>query len=181
MRSVEKEARSILQVDLVEGFQGTAFGIMDGVITILGVVIGVAGATNNTPLVIVSGVVAGIANAFGNSIGFYASELAERGEHMRKNMDLASHKEMYKSSILSFVASLVAMVVPIFPFILLPADYAMVVAVAAAVVLLYALGSYVGHLSGLDRFRFGVRYVLLGLLGAGLAYVVGELLRSVMA
>jgi hypothetical protein len=79
-----------VQVDLIEGFQGTAFGVMDGVITILGVVIGVAEATGNATLIVVTGTVAGVANAFGNSIGFYASELAERGEHIRENKAVAS-------------------------------------------------------------------------------------------
>ncbi len=34
--------------DIIEGFQGVAFGTMDGLITILGVVIGIASATENT-------------------------------------------------------------------------------------------------------------------------------------
>ena len=67
---------------MIEGFQGVAFGTMDGLITILGVVIGIASATENAGAVIIAGLVAGLANAFGNTFGFYASELAERAEHI---------------------------------------------------------------------------------------------------
>lgn len=73
-----------LKTGLVEGFQGTAFGIVDELITILGVVIGVAHATDNAMSAVIAGAVAGIANAFSNSIGFYASELAERGSTLEK-------------------------------------------------------------------------------------------------
>jgi|GEM_PF-599660 predicted membrane protein (TIGR00267 family) len=169
-----------VQVDLIEGFQGTAFGVMDGVITILGVVIGVAEATGNATLIVVTGTVAGVANAFGNSIGFYASELAERGEHIRENKAVASHREMYRSSILSFISSLVAMILPVSPFLLLATTQAMILAVCLATALLFALGSYVGHLSHMGRFSFGLRYVALGLMGAGLAYLVGDLLKSLL-
>ena len=162
----------------IEGFQGTAFGIMDGMITILGVVIGISQVTNSSTLVVVSGLVAGVANAFGNSIGFYASELAERGEHIRENTPVAPSTEVYMSTVNSFISSLLAMLVPILPFVFLPSMQAMTVAVLVAMVVLFALGSYVGHLSGLNRFRLGLRYVILGLIGSGLSFLVGDLLRS---
>lgn len=164
----------------VEGFQGTAFGIMDGMITILGVVIGISEATNTIRLVVVSGLVAGVANAFGNSIGFYASELAERGEHMRENAPVAPSAEVYMSTVNSFVASLLTMLVPVLPFVFLSSVQAMAAAVLVAMVVLFALGSYVGHLSGLNRFRLGLRYVMLGLMGSGLSFLVGDLLRSLL-
>ncbi len=164
----------------IEGFQGTAFGIMDGMITILGVVIGISQVTSSTTLVVVSGLVAGVANAFGNSIGFYASELAERGEHIREKAHVAPSTEVYMSTINSFISSLIAMLVPILPFVFLPSMQAMTAAVSIAMVVLFALGSYVGHLIGLSRFRFGLRYVMLGLIGSGLSYLIGNLLKSLL-
>jgi predicted membrane protein (TIGR00267 family) len=164
----------------IEGFQGTAFGIMDGMITILGVVIGISQVTSSTTLVVVSGLVAGVANAFGNSIGFYASELAERGEHIREKAHVAPSTEVYMSTVNSFVSSLIAMLVPILPFVFLPSMQAMAAAVSIAMVVLFALGSYVGHLIGLSRFRFGLRYVMLGLIGSGLSYLIGNLLKSLL-
>jgi VIT1/CCC1 family predicted Fe2+/Mn2+ transporter len=164
----------------IEGFQGTAFGIMDGMITILGVVVGISQVTSSSTLVVVSGLVAGVANAFGNSIGFYASELAERGEHIRENAPVAPSTEVYMSTVNSFISSLVAMLVPVLPFVLLPSMQAMAAAVTIAMVVLFSLGSYVGHLSGLSRFSFGLRYVILGLIGSGLSYLIGNLLRSLL-
>ena len=165
----------------IEGFQGTAFGIMAGIITILGVVIGTSEATNSTSLVVVSGLMAGVADAFGNSVGFYASELAERGEHIRENAHVAPSTEVHMSTVNSFISSLIAMLVPVLPFVFLPPMQAMTAAVSIAMVVLFALGSYVGHLIGLSRFRFGLRYVILGLIGSGLSYLIGNLLKSLLS
>ncbi len=94
--------RALKNIDLVEGFQGVAFGTMDGLITILGVVIGIATATDSSAIVIISGVVVGVANSFGNSFGFYASELAERAEHMQENQHVSSMAETRRSTVLAF-------------------------------------------------------------------------------
>ena len=81
------------KIDIIEGFQGVAFGTMDGLITVLGVVIGIANATESSGIVVISGLVAGLANAFGNSFGFYASELAEKAEHIQENQHVSSMAE----------------------------------------------------------------------------------------
>ena len=56
--------------------EGAAFGLADGIICCLGLIIGVAEATINFPalerrsIILASGILGGLANAFGNSIGF---------------------------------------------------------------------------------------------------------------
>jgi predicted membrane protein (TIGR00267 family) len=172
---------ALKRIDLIEGFQGVAFGTMDGLITILGVVIGVANATQSSAIVVVSGLVAGVANAFGNSFGFYASELAERAEHLHENQHVSSMTEARRSTLLSFVTSLASMIVPVVPFVLLAnLRLAMIISLVAALALLLTLGGLVGKLSREEPWRFGLRYVLLGLAGAGLSFIVGDLLKDLL-
>ncbi|MEW6329489.1 MAG: VIT1/CCC1 transporter family protein, partial [Candidatus Micrarchaeota archaeon] len=111
-------------MNVKEHFQGIAFGLMDGIITLIGILIGVAEATGNAKLVIVSGLVGGLANSFGNSIGFYTSENAERGQQLefykdhkggREKKYIHSHGEIIASSVLSFLATFSALVFPIIP------------------------------------------------------------------
>lgn len=169
------------RIDLVEGFQGVAFGTMDGLITILGVVIGVANATGSSAIVVISGLVAGVANAFGNSIGFYASELAERAEHLHENQHVSSMAEARRSTLLSFLTSLASMAVPVVPFTLLEnLQLAMTISLIAALALLFVLGGLVGKLGRENPWRFGLRYVLLGLAGAALSFVVGDILKDLL-
>jgi len=166
--------------DIIEGFQGVVFGTMDGLITILGVVIGIATATQNADAVIVAGLVAGLANAFGNTFGFYASELAERAEHIQEKQRLNSMTETRRSTILAFTHSVGSTIVIVTPFSVLGLTNAIFLSLIFACLLLFALGGFVGKFSHASRLRFGIRYVALGLVGAGLSFVVGEVVRSLL-
>jgi predicted membrane protein (TIGR00267 family) len=172
---------ALKSIDLVEGFQGVAFGTMDGLITILGVVIGIASATESSTIVIISGIVVGVANSFGNCFGFYASELAERGEHIQESQHVSSMTETKRSTILAFVTSLASMALLVVPFALLTnLSHAMVVSLTVALAMLFVLGALVGKLSRESPWKFGIHYVLLGLIGATLSFVVGSVLKDLL-
>ncbi len=167
----------------MEGFHGLAFGLVDGLITMLGVVIGVAQATGgDSKLVVLSGLVAGFANAFGNSIGFYGSELAERGEHMLEGREPSSMTEVRRSSLLSFIMTILAMLALMVPFVLFSNAYglAMILAVFIGSGLLFALGLLVGRLWGRHPLRYGLIYMALGVAGSGLSFLVGEVVRALL-
>lgn len=168
------------RIDIIEGFQGVAFGTMDGLITILGVVIGIGSATQSSGLVVISGLVAGLANAFGNSFGFYASELAERAEHIRENQHVSSMAETQRSTVLAFAHSVASTIVIVAPFGVFGLTNAMTASLILGLALLFGLGAVVGKFSHASPWRFGVRYVLLGLAGAALSFIVGEFVRSVL-
>ena len=170
----------VRRLDIIEGFQGVAFGTMDGLITILGVVIGIASATENSGAVVITGLVAGLANAFGNTFGFYASELAERAEHIQENQHLSSMTETRRSTVFAFVHSLGSTIVIVAPFALFSLTSAMAASLILALALLFTLGALVGKFSHASPWRFGIRYVLLGLAGAALSFVVGETVKSMI-
>jgi predicted membrane protein (TIGR00267 family) len=168
-----KSRTAVRSIAIIEGFQGVAFGTMDGLITILGVVIGVASATQNSGVVVISGLVAGLANAFGNSFGFYASELAERAEHIQENQQVSSMTETRRSTLLAFAYSLASTLVIVAPFFIFRLMHAVITSLILALALLFALGAVVGNFSHASPWKFGIRYVLLGLAGAALSFMVG--------
>jgi predicted membrane protein (TIGR00267 family) len=168
------------RIDIIEGFQGVAFGTVDGLITILGVVIGIATATQSSGFVIISGFVAGLANAFGNSFGFYASELAERAEHIRENQHVSSMTETQRSTLLAFVHSVGSTIVIVAPFAVFDLMHAMAASLFLASALLFGLGGVVGKFSHASPWTFGIRYVILGLAGAVLSFIIGDAVRSVL-
>jgi len=157
-----------------------AFGTVDGLITILGVVIGIATATQSSGFVIISGFVAGLANAFGNSFGFYASELAERAEHIRENQHVSSMTETQRSTLLAFVHSVGSTIVIVAPFAVFDLMHAMAASLILASALLFGLGGVVGKFSHASPWTFGIRYVILGLAGAVLSFIIGDAVRSVL-
>ena len=176
-----KSGTAVNSADVVEGFQGVAFGTMDGLITSLGVVIGIASATQNPGVVVISGLVAGLANAFGNSFGFYASELAERAEHIQENQHVNSITETRRSTLLAFAHSLASTLGIVAPFIILDLTYAMVASLVIALTLLFLLGAVVGKFSYASPWKYAVHYVLLGSAGAALSFTAGAAAGKVLA
>ncbi|MBI5228618.1 VIT1/CCC1 transporter family protein [Candidatus Micrarchaeota archaeon] len=177
-------------INFFEHFQGIAFGLMDGIVTLLGILIGVSEATGNAKIVIVSGLIGGIANSFGNAIGFYTSESAERGMQLRfyekkKKRDgteyLHTHSDIIQSALLSFFSSLLALFIPTLPFFLVDKiGNAMVLCVVLSISLLFFLGYYIGSIYRWNAWKSGIRYVLIGLIGAAVGFLAGDALKHLI-
>jgi len=167
---------------LIEGFQGAAFGLADGVVCILGMIVGSAVATGDLKIILVATITGGLADALGNAIGFYLSELSERGEQIHaiehgENNSVHSMTEVLTSGIFSFAATVLVLVLLLIPFAFLTTVNAVVTASFEGIVILFLLGIYVGRLSNESPTRTAIKYVLLGIAGAAFSYVVGDLLR----
>ena len=74
MKNTEKEQK--FEVHYL--MESIAFGLTDGVICFLGIIVGVARATSDRNLVIIASIAGGIADALGNSVGFFISQTTER-------------------------------------------------------------------------------------------------------
>jgi predicted membrane protein (TIGR00267 family) len=171
---------------IIKGFQGAAFGLSDGLIMLLGLVIGVAEATSSSTSVIIAGIAGGIANSFGNAIGFYISELEERGQQIyerskfKNKVSVHSKREVIVSGIFSFFSTLFALIVPIAPFFFFEIYQSMLLAIIVAVIILFLLGNYVGRLSGESPIRLGIKFAILGIAGAVICYLVGDFLKHLL-
>jgi predicted membrane protein (TIGR00267 family) len=162
--------------------EGIAFGLADGLIMSLGLIIGVAEATTDPRLVIIAGIIGGFANAFGNSIGFYMSQSAERGLQLHETTEhgiatkVHSKKEVYLNSVLAFVCSAVVSAFLLSPFILLNMTTAVIFAFALGISVAFFLGFYIGKLSQENRWISGLKYAIIALLGAIISHLVADLL-----
>ena len=176
-----EDVRSVLP-----GFQGIAFGLVDGLITMLGIIIGISRATSDPRLVILAGIVGGVSNGFANSIGLYASELAERGQQIQaRKRGEESHvhtlNEILIASGLAFVSCLVALVLPIVPFFYFSINTAIMIAFVVSTALLFILGFEVGRVSYESRLRMGLQYAFAGVFGAIICYWVGDMLQNLVS
>lgn len=166
--------------------EGFAFGLADGIICFIGLIIGVYEATSDPILVIISGVIAGLADAFGNSIGFFVSQSTERGVQIHETVEhgakvrVHSKKEVWMSGVYSFLATILALTVLLSPFLFFRIDAAVVLTFSLGIVLSLILGGYVGRLSGENPYKTGLKYVMLALIGAASAYLVGDFLKHLL-
>jgi predicted membrane protein (TIGR00267 family) len=160
-------------------FQGAVFGIVDGFIMMVGIVPAIVEATSNKDFVILIGVLTGFADCFANAVGFSASELAERGLQIsdrnkgRTHVRVHSMKEVVLSGFLSFITTLLALLVPLIPFLFIDIIIATMISVTVGFIALFLLGLYVGKLSNEPPTIMGLRYLLLGVIGAVICYFIG--------
>ena len=162
--------------------ESIAFGMTDGVICFLGIIVGVARATSDPRAVIIASIVAGVADALGNSIGFFVSQSTERavqiadegnGEHGH----IHSKKEVYLSGVSSFVATVSVMLLLIWPFIFCTIWIATSISFIIGIILSLGLGSVIGKLEKVNIYKSSVKYGAITMLGAAISYGVGELLQ----
>ncbi|MEM3693927.1 MAG: VIT1/CCC1 transporter family protein [Candidatus Bathyarchaeia archaeon] len=165
------------------GLEGAAFGLTDGIICFLGVIIGVAEATQDVRFVVISGIISGIANAFANSIGIVISQSTERGlqihetvEHGKK-VRIHSRKEVWMSGILSLGATFLVLLLLMMPFAFLPLFSAIAITFLIGNVALFLLGRYVGRMSGESSIKTGIKFAAMGTIGAIVSYGVGDALK----
>ncbi len=160
--------------------EGVAFGLADGLIMCLGLIIGVAEATSSTQLVIITGIIGGFANAFGNSIGFFMSQSAERALQIHETTNhgaktrIHSKREIFTNSIFTFSSTIVAVLILLSPFTFLSMNHAAILTGIIGTTMAFILGSYVGKISHENPYKTGIKYALLAILGAIISHLIAD-------
>jgi len=163
--------------------EGIAFGLADGLIMCLGLIIGIVEVTASTRFVIITGIIGGFANAFGNSIGFFMSQSAERALQIHETTDLGattrihSKKEILANTLFAFTSTIAAVLVLLSPFIVLPINQATILTFVIGTIMAFILGSYVGKISHEKPYKEGLKYALLAILGAIIAHFIADCIQ----
>ncbi|MEM2974434.1 MAG: VIT1/CCC1 transporter family protein [Candidatus Micrarchaeia archaeon] len=166
----------------ISKLEGAAFGIADGIICILGLIFGVAIATQNAWLIIIAAVAGGVADALGNSIGFFISQSAERGVQIQMRRDgrkvhVHTKLETVESAVFSFVATIIVLCVLVLPFVFLDINSALLATSVIGMAVLFILGTCIGGLAGEDRLGQALLFVALGAAGVTVGFLVGYLFK----
>jgi predicted membrane protein (TIGR00267 family) len=165
--------------------EGIAFGLADGLIMCLGLIIGVAEATLNAQLVLITGIIGGFANAFGNSIGFYMAQSAERALQLRASTDhgvatrVHPKREVLINSLFSFASTIAVVLVLLLPFTCLSLNHATALTFVIGPAIAFVLGSYVGKIGRDNPYTTGLKYVILAVLGAVISHFIADLIQLV--
>ena len=165
-------------------------GAFDGALTILGVIIGAYVAEANVDpelarqLIIGAGLAGGIALAVSSAVGAYEAERVEHillHKHLEQAMlsSVEGHRRdamtvsITVSAVVHGVAPLVAAVVPLIPFFFMPLDEAVIVGIIVTIIILFALGAFLGNLIKETFIYTGLRFVIAGLGTAIILILIG--------
>jgi predicted membrane protein (TIGR00267 family) len=162
-------------------------GAFDGALTVLGIIMG-AGAFGDLEahkvLVVSASFGAAIALAVSSAVGAYEAERVEKKLDIRtiERAMLArlseEHQEAFRfaaivSAIVHGIAPLIAGLLPVIPFLLLDARTATVVAIVVTLVILFALGAYLGNLVRERVLVTGLRFAAAGIGTALILWLLG--------
>jgi predicted membrane protein (TIGR00267 family) len=172
-------------MDFKEMLEGAAFGITDGIIAVLGTLIGAAAATESTGLAIIAGIVAGVSNSFANGIGVYISQSTERSVQIAKQEDgeqiqVHSVRENIISALSAFTAAITVSLLMVVPFLFLEISSAMFTCFILGVGILFVLGILTAKISKESMLVHGVQYAFLGVIGAVIGFVIGDQLKNLI-
>jgi len=175
----------VMPMRVIKGLEGAAFGLVDGVICISGMIIGVAIVTSDIRIIFISAITGGLTDAFGNSIGIYLSGYTERGAQIHSQeqgieTSVDSTQEILFSAILSFLVTVGVVAIMLMPFLFLDIGKSLIFCIIFALISLSGLGIYVGKLSGEKPINTSIKFVLIGTVGMVFSYFIGNILKAVL-
>lgn len=151
-------------------------GTIDGLLAVLGIIIGLSAATSNTDIIVKAALGGGIALCLTNGVGSYLAETAvEYGrissvekamlETLRDtHIEKQAKRKIKRDSIIHGGASFVGSLIPVIPFLFIHDGIAVYVAIVLCGIVLVCLGLYSGYVSGQSYIKSIVRMISLGAL-----------------
>jgi len=163
---VKDSAKIKKMIPVWEGLQGATFGMMEGVIVALGILMGLS-ATGNRLILLVGIITCGLADALGNAAGFHVSEETE---------EYHTRREVWKSTILCFLSTIIVFFILAIPVLFLPLTQAIIVSGLVGMVILAFLGYFVNRIRRKkEALKTIIEYVLMGASVSFVCYWVGQL------
>jgi VIT1/CCC1 family predicted Fe2+/Mn2+ transporter len=148
---------------------GFSFGLTSGIITTLGLIVGLNSSTHST-LVIVGGIlIIAIADAFSDALGIHISEESE-AKHTRR--------QIWESTFSTFLTKFTVAITFIFPMVLLELPDAVIVSVVWGILLLGLFSYSIAKKQKADPFRAVMGHLLIAVLVIAATHFVGSLVAS---
>src|SRR3989344_952746 len=153
-----RDYEGIVVKDLILGGQ-------DGLVDVLGVILGVATATGSVKLVVIAALSSAIAESFSMGAVAYTSQKAFE-EYSRRRKNSLRYIKPFFEGIVVFMSTLIGSLIPIIPFLV-------------SLVVLFVAGVLSGRIVKSEHWiRSGLRIMLIGAGAAFVGYLAGLWLQN---
>lgn len=144
---------------------GFSFGLTSGVITTLGLMVGLHAGTQSKIAVVGGILTIAIADAFSDALGMHVSE-----ESQNQHDD----KHIWESTISTFIAKFVVAMTFVAPVVLLPLETAMIAAIVWGMLVLGFFSYKIARSGGQKPAEVIAEHVVIGLLVVVITHFVGD-------
>lgn len=146
-------------------WKGIGFGLTSGVITTLGLIIGLHSGTHSRLAVLAGLIVLAVADAFSDAMGIHVSEEAEM-EH--------SARELWETSSFTFLAKLFTSLTFFIPVAFLELSTMIVVSVSWGLLLITVFSFFMGRTQRQNPYKAIVEHIVIAVLVIVVAHFVGD-------
>jgi len=143
---------------------GMSFGLTSGIITTLGLLVGLHAGTHSKPVVIGGILTIAIADSLSDALGIHISQESQNRHNTQ---------EVWESTFATFTTKIIIALTFLLPILLLPNAIAITVSVTWGLFLLVALNLYLAHVRQEQPWRIVVEHLVIASLVIGIAYLVG--------
>jgi len=144
---------------------GLSFGLTSGVITTLGLMVGLHSGTHSRAIVIGGILTIAIADAMSDALGIHVAEES-------KNSGSAGH--IWEATLATFAAKFVIAGTFLVPVAIRPLDQAIVISVIWGLLLLTVLSFFVARAQAISPWRVIGEHLLIALCVVAITHVVGD-------
>jgi VIT1/CCC1 family predicted Fe2+/Mn2+ transporter len=148
---------------------GISFGLTSGVITTLGLMVGLHAGTHSRAAVFGGILTIAIADAMSDALGIHVSEESKNG---------APLSQIWEATLATFAAKFVVSATFILPVLFVPLDQAIVMSVAWGLLLLTVLSFFVARAQGITPWKTITEHLLIALCVVAATHAVGDWVKG---
>lgn len=150
--------------------KGFGFGLISGVITTLGMMVGLQAGTNSRLVVLGAILSIAVADAFSDSLGVHVSEEAENQHNT---------KEVWQATIYTFISKFIFALTFLVPVLLLPLGWAIIASVVWGLLLIAVFSYFIGK-NGAEKKPWPVmlEHLIIAIVVIFITHLVGDFIST---
>lgn len=154
----------------------TVFGLEDGIVSTLGVIVGIAAGTNSRRIVIISAFVVVMVESLSMAAGTFLSDRSEM--EVEKEKGTKVFRKPLVGSMYMGLSYVIGGFVSILPFFFTDPAPAIIPSIMISILALFIVGFVKGKIADIDPFKSGLEMSLISISAAVLGYVIGKLVGA---
>ncbi len=153
--------------------KGLGFGLTSGIITTLGLIIGLIYSTHSKLVVLTGILTIAIADSFSDALGIHISE-----ESGNKRI---TKKEIWESTLATFFSKLIFAISFIFPFLIFSLINAMILSIIWGMFLIILFSYYISKIQEANPWKAILEHVLITIFVIFATYFIGSWISNIFA
>lgn len=151
---------------------GFGFGLTSGIITTIGLIVGLNAGTSSKLAVIGGIIIIAIADAFSDALGIHIAEESKDGKKI---------KHIWESTIMTFLAKFFFAIIFIIPVLLLPLAMAVIASVIIGFILLGGFSFYLGKTQKVNPWNVVFEHLVIAVLVVLVTHYLGLWVKAFFA